>query len=236
MASSIFLTAHWRYLTLFNYSVPEELLIPYLPRDCELDKYDKKAFVSLVAFQFLKTKVWNIQWPYFINFTEINLRFYVSYKKERGVCFIREFVPRQLIVYVAKKLYNEPYKKAEMSNNIEVTDEKLKVHYYLKYKNHPMKIDLLAKNSPYMTPENSKEHFFKEHSLGVGRDKKGNTLLYKVKHPHWEIFPIYNFSLQLDWEGIFGKKFAFLNKEQPESVFLAKGSPIEVHKKEKVLI
>ncbi len=52
--SKVFLTAEWRYLAMFNYEVPPELLAPLVPRGTELDSWQGKVYVSLVGFLFQK--------------------------------------------------------------------------------------------------------------------------------------------------------------------------------------
>ena len=89
----VFLTANWNYLLLINYAVPKEVLRPFLPKDCELTLWKDQAFISIVGFQFNNTKVFKVKWPFFTNFLEINLRFYLSYKGKRAVRFLREYVP-----------------------------------------------------------------------------------------------------------------------------------------------
>ena len=74
---SPFLTATWSNLFLASYAVPPTLLEPRLPPGTELDTRDGHAFVSLVAFEFLDTRVRGIAWPGYRNFAELNLRFYV---------------------------------------------------------------------------------------------------------------------------------------------------------------
>src|SRR5882762_9370980 len=104
-----FLTARWSNLFLANYAVPpaslEKLLVPGL----DLDTRDGQAFVSLVAFDFLDTRVLGIPWPGYRNFPELNLRFYVRQGNERGVVFIREYVAKRLVAWIARVIYNEPY-------------------------------------------------------------------------------------------------------------------------------
>src|SRR5262245_66568512 len=82
-----FLTARWQNLFLATYAVPPALLEPRLPPGLALDLRDGHAFVSLVAFEFLDTHVWGIGWPGCRNFTELNLRYYVQFGRERGVVF-----------------------------------------------------------------------------------------------------------------------------------------------------
>ena len=85
-----------------------------------LDRYDGSPYVSLVAFDFLETRVGGIPWPGFTSFPEINLRFYVRDGDRRGVCFVREIVPKALISFIARALYDEPYVTAPITSTRKV--------------------------------------------------------------------------------------------------------------------
>jgi uncharacterized protein YqjF (DUF2071 family) len=110
-----FLTAEWRNLFLATYAVPPALLRPRLPPGLELDMRDGNAFVSLVAFEFVNTRVLGVPWPGYRNFPELNLRFYVRHGSERGVVFLREFVSERLVTWMARTIYNEPYRVAPLA-------------------------------------------------------------------------------------------------------------------------
>ena len=129
-----FLSARWCNLILANYSVPEELLLPFVPPGCQLDQRDGKYWVSLVGFQFLGTRVLGIGWPGFRNFPEWNLRFYVHQNGQRGVCFVREFVPSWLVATTARVLYNEPYRSARMTMDVKDSADTLTATYTVKWR------------------------------------------------------------------------------------------------------
>ena len=111
-----FLTARWRHLALLNYRVDPALLEPRLPRGTQLDDFSGDVYVSMVGFMFLGTRLLGLPIPFHRNFEEVNLRFYVRRKAEaelrRGVCFIKELVPRWAIARVARWMYNENYESA----------------------------------------------------------------------------------------------------------------------------
>ena len=111
--SSVFLTAEWRRLVMVNFPIEPSQLQKHAPPGTEIDSWQGTTFVSLVAFQFLNTKVLGIPIPLHRNFEEINLRFYVRHRGpegwRRGVVFVREVVPRWAIAAVARWLYNEKY-------------------------------------------------------------------------------------------------------------------------------
>lgn len=53
--ATTFLHARWENLIMANYLVDPKILAPYLPKGVELDFYDGKCFISLVAFLFKNT-------------------------------------------------------------------------------------------------------------------------------------------------------------------------------------
>src|SRR5258708_10839930 len=128
-----FLTAEWRYLVMLNYEVDPVLLAPCVPVGTELDPFDGKAFVSLVGFRFLNTKILGIPVPFHRNFDEVNLRFYVRRCVDgvvkRGVVFIRDIVHRRAIAAVAPLAYSENYRCLPMAHKISRERDALRVKY-----------------------------------------------------------------------------------------------------------
>ena len=118
-----FLTAEWRDLVMLNYVVNPGTLQPYVPSGTDLDFCDGEALISIVGFRFVETKLQGLSIPFHRNFEEVNLRFYVrapdaAGHMRRGVTFIREFVPRRAIAFLARLAYNEPYLTLPMSSAI----------------------------------------------------------------------------------------------------------------------
>ena len=97
MKRGTFLSARWEYLVMFNYEVDAAILKPHLPPYTVLDLFNGKAIVSVVGFMFNNTSVMGVKWPGFINFEEVNLRYYIKYFDgkvwKRGVGFVSEIVP-----------------------------------------------------------------------------------------------------------------------------------------------
>ncbi len=229
-----FLTAEWRNLILLTYSVDPALLDPYLHEGLKLDTYKERAFVSFVAFDFLNTRVKGIPIPFHINFPEVNLRFYVKQKLDsgatrRGVVFIKELVPKTCIALVANRVYNEPYQAVPMTSKTIKEEDELIIKHELKYSGQSYYWKFIAKDEPFFPPENSTEHFFKEHEWGFGKDHKGRLLVYQVEHPHWRIYPLSDrFELKIDFGVIYGEQWSFLNNQIPYNIMIAEGSPIKV--------
>lgn len=226
-----FLTARWQHLFLATYSVPPSLLEKRLPPGLELDTRDGDAFVSAVAFQFLDTRVLGIPWPGYRNFAELNLRFYVRHGSERGVVFIREFVPQRFVAWMARTIYNEPYLAAPLTGQVEEGPALVTAEYRLDWAGRTHVLSVTGRNAPFRPEEQSTEHFFKEHHWGFGTTRGGRAIRYQVEHPVWDVYPVQNYRVDLDWARVYGPEWEFLGQATPHSTVFAVGSPIQVFPK-----
>ncbi len=226
-----FLTARWANLILANYAVPAEVLQPYLPPGVELDRWQGRTYASLVGFQFLDTRVLGIPWPTFRNFPEWNLRIYVKLGDQRGVCFVREFVPQRFVAWVARAIYNEPYRAAKMGMAISETDESLTATYTLRYGGRSHTMEATGQKPTVVPRSDSVEHFFKEHSWGFGQTRRGKLIRYEVNHPEWAVYPVTNHRIDLDWAELYGPEWEGMTGREPDSVTFAVGSAVKVYPK-----
>ena len=224
-----FLTARWSNLAILTYEVPPPLLEPHLPEGLELDRWGGTAFASLVAFDFLDTRVWGIPWPGFGQFPEINLRFYVKRGGRRGVVFVREFVPRPVVAWLARAIYNEPYLVAPIDSSVTNAQSRLVTMRRLHWHGRKHVIEVTGDSAALRPAEDSDEHFFKEHQWGFGRDRRGRTHAYEVRHPVWEAHPVCAWKLDFDWAQVYGPPWGVLSGEKPASVILAAGSAVSVY-------
>jgi len=231
-----FLTAEWKDLLMANYVVDPDLLADRVPEGTSLDVHDGKLFVSLVGFMFLRTRVLGVPVPFHINFEEVNLRFYVKRETpeetRRGVCFVKEIVPRFAISTVARVLYGEPYECWKMDHTRTATS----VGYEWSRGGCLNRFNADIDQDLGVPGTGSEGEFIIEHYWGYTRRGAGRTDEYRVEHPPWELYSVKNESIDVDFGATYGERFAFLANEKPRSVLLAKGSPIAVYKGEKMQI
>ena len=111
---------------MLNYRVDPRLLIPLSPSGVELDFFQSETYVSIVGLLFLDTQVLTIAFPFHRNLEEVNLRFYVRRRSaetwRRGVCFVREIVPKKAVAVLARLFYGERYMALPMKHLIEHRD------------------------------------------------------------------------------------------------------------------
>lgn len=230
-----FLTAAWRQLAFINYEVDPALLEEYVPFGTELDFYKGTCYVSVIAFYFMDTKVLGIKFPYHVNFEEVNLRFYVKRREgsqeKRAAVFIKEVVPKQLISFVANTLYNENYETLPMQHTWEEDGAHTIVDYRWKKHNYWQYITLKADKQLQPIPSKSEMEFITEHYWGYAAVNKRKTNEYEVIHPRWKQYPLISSDFNIDFEGMYGAKFAHLQAQKPASIFLIDGSEIAIENK-----
>lgn len=229
---SVFLRAEWRKLAMANYAIEPSLLAPYLPKGTELDIWNNTCYVSLVGFMFLNTSLKGFKVPFHTNFEEVNLRFYVKRfdhtEWKRGVVFIKEFVPKPALTFVANTFYGEHYETIPMKHDIRQDASSGQLHVEYSWKSGEWNsFQVTTHSQPVDISEGSEAEFITEHYWGYTR-RELETSEYAVEHPRWQVYPVTNYKIDVNFGRLYGPSFECLSKQKPLSVFLAEGSEIVV--------
>ena len=217
---------------MLNYQVDPALLSALVPPGTELDLHDGRAFVSLVGFRFLRTRVLGALIPFHQDFDEINLRFYVRrvYGDEirRGVVFVREIVPKFAIAAVARIVYNEKYVSRPMFHSIVDEPGKVAVEYGWEEQGSRNRMRVECTGHPQLPEEGSVEQFITEHYWGYTTTRSGGCDEYQVEHPQWRLWTAAKAEFAGDTAGLYGPEMAQVLTRPPDSALLADGSPVIV--------
>jgi uncharacterized protein YqjF (DUF2071 family) len=225
-AARAFLTAEWHHVLGLTYPADGALLEEHLPQGAQIDELEGSPRVSLVAFGFRRTRVRGVAIPGHITFPEINLRFYVRMDGERGVVFIREYVPRRAISVIARLLYNEPYRTIGMRHEAHAEEDgTLRVRHRFGTGNV---LDALAGSDAVLPEPGSPEHWLTHHDLGVGRTRAGRARSYRVEHELWALHEVRELHADVDFGALYGPEWAHLADVEPSHVTLARGSAVRV--------
>lgn len=251
MTATAFLTAEWRNIVMMNYEIAPSVLEHRIPRGTEPDSHEGKTFVSVVGFQFLRTRLLGLPIPFHRNFPEVNLRFYVRRtvggEVRRGVVFIREIVPLPAIAHTARLIYNEPYITLPMRENVQmlpdnsaqgapIADPSLQGTMRYQWRRKGMSqnswehLSASVEGTPKPLVAGSLEEFIAEHYWGYTSQRDGSTIEYNVQHPSWRVWQPRESSLLVDAAALWGEPFADITHCAPDSVFVADGSAISVGK------
>ena len=233
---NIFLTAEWNNLVMFNYVVDPSLLEPYVPAGTELDAFEGRILMSLVAFEFNQTRLAGIAIPFHHSFEEVNLRFYVRRAGKRGVVFIRELVPKRAVAAVARLAFGEKYSRVPMSHRISKLpeDDGIEAEFSWGAKEQRCSMRIEAQRESCLPADGSLSQFITEHYWGYAAQRGGGCLEYEVQHPRWQVREARTARFSGDATSYYGNPLGKLLAGAPHSAFLAEGSPVTVFKGAKI--
>ena len=235
----VFLSAEWRDLVMLNYEVDRKLLEDYVPLGTVLDSFGGRIYVSLVAFQFRRAKLFGaLAIPFHANFDEVNLRFYVRRKigneDRRGVVFIAEIVPRWAVAKIARLAYGENYVCLPMKHCVNTNGAAKTAEYEWQLNGAWCKLYAHASVAPARAEEGSLEQFITEHYWGYSAQRNGDSLEYHVAHVPWNVWTSTAAGFEGDVSGLYGSELGSVLLRRPDSAFIADGSPVMVSTGKKI--
>jgi uncharacterized protein len=176
----VFLTAEWKHLLMLNYAIDPGLVQPYLPAGTELDRFEGITYVSLVGFEFNRTRVGGLAIPFHRSFEEVNLRFYVKRGERRGVVFIRELVPKLAVAATARFVYGENYSCLPMSHWIRAAADSARMEAEYSWGSRQVRCAMWVETEgqAILPADGSLSQFITEHFWGYTAGKNGGCLEY----------------------------------------------------------
>lgn len=232
------LTCEWRKLAFANYIVPPEILEKYLPAHTQLDYFNGNCIVSLVGFQFKNISVAGIKVPFYSDFEEINLRFYVKRfdgaKWRKGIVFISEIANKKALGLLANTLAREHYQILPTTQEIRETEDRLDVNYSWKFRKKEQFLRVIS--SKLITPyeQHSESDFILDRLYGYGQIDEEVSNEYSISHNRWQTYEVREYSIDVDFMRQFGSEFSILTSMTPHSVMLAEGSKVQVNGIQKI--
>lgn len=215
---------------MVNYEVSPALLQPYVPRGTTLDTWMGAPLLSIVAFSFRRTRLLGVPIPLHRNFQELNVRFYVQRvvgaETRRAVVFLQEVVPLPAVAWVARLMYDEPYRTLPMRSHISAGPP-VTVEYGWRLDGRWQRCAATATGSGNVPDPGTLDAFITEHYWGYTRQRDGGTIEYRVEHPKWTVWSAANLVIDADLPGLAGAAIGS-SLTAPRSAFIAGGSRVTV--------
>ncbi len=207
-----FLSSTWKNTFIVTWEIEPELLIEYIPHKLGLHTQKGKTFLSFILYNFENTKVRGIKMPFHVSFAEIDLRFYIQHQQRLGVGFVQHLVPRYCVSLWAKRIFNENYLTLPIEYSAQETETSKVVHYTFWKNKNKFSVDFLTnkETQPNQFP------LLNQVQYGYGSDKYGNPIQFKFdKQNDYFSYTSLDYSIQVDFAVLFGKKWSFLNYLEP---------------------
>jgi hypothetical protein len=145
------------------------------------------------------------------------------------VVFVREIVPRRMIAFVARTVYNENYVYRPMRSRVELTG-KGGVCYEWRHGARWNALSGEISGEPAFVAPESEEAFITEHYWGYAAQRDGSTVEYEVEHPQWRVWRCGSARFDCDAAAFYGPSFAEPLAAPPSSAFVAEGSAVTVRR------
>lgn len=106
----------WKDLLFAHYPISPAILRPLLPSCFTVDTFEGSAWVSVVPFQMSGLRIRHLpKLPFTPEFSELNVRTYVTFGNKPGVYFFSLDANSKVAVSIANRFYYLPYYHARMS-------------------------------------------------------------------------------------------------------------------------
>jgi uncharacterized protein len=231
----IFLTAEWKNLVMLNYEVDPSLLARFVPSGTDLDRFEGVTYLSLIGFEFNRTRICGLPVPFHQSFEEVNLRFYVRRADKRGVVFVRELVPKFAVAAIARLAFNENYSSVKMSHRVEFHGgDRVEAEFVWGARTNRSVMRIETEGASFLPVEGSVSQFITEHYWGYAAQPDGCCLEYEVQHPRWNVRSARQAGFSGNAAALFGDEIAECLNRNPDSAFLANGSAVTVFKGKRI--
>lgn len=169
----------WHDTIFLHWELPVYFLQDYIPKEIELDTFNKMAWVSLIAFEVRNMRLRNVpSIPYVSNFHEINLRTYVVKDGKPGIYMFSIETDKLIEVLLTRVFVGLPYKKSKMKR----TPQKLAS----RNETLNQRLDVtIGKTRPLAAKTNLDFWLTERHSL---YEICGNKICrFDIHHKQWEL-------------------------------------------------
>jgi len=225
-----FLTARWSNLVLLTFEAPEQLVRSLVTADVDLDRWNGRTHVSLVALEMVDVRVLGLRIPGFTTHPQVNLRVYVRPHAAPAVWFVRELVPSRLIAAVGRLLYREPFQAARLEAKFADSADGVTAEYRFGRGARRYHVRVTGSRSAAVPPATSFEHYLKERTSGCRTDRHRRLQTFRVQHPSWAVREVKRVDYDVDFGALYGQEWRFLNDRKPVSVIFAVGSEVAVYR------
>ena len=231
------ISAHWRNVAILSWPAGDDPLAPFLPTGLSLDRWNGKAYVSLVCL--LMENVRFVGLPALPRkFAEINVRFYVRPADPRddriGVVFLKQIVSNRCVAFAGRRLFREPMLSAAVSHDFkpaDPVDEPDTRHLCYQWRNRGRVegLRITGCGETYYAEPDSLDEFLTARYWGYNRQSGGAARAYRISRDPWPLVPVVEHDLECDAEALCGSEFADVMAGPPASALLALGSASRVH-------
>ncbi len=200
----------WNNAIFLHWQVELSELKKFVPKELEIDLFEGKPWVSVVAFTMQKIRPKNLPaFPPISNFDEINIRTYVKTDNKTGVYFLSIEGGKSLSCKIAKGMSELPYRFSKIKRTKN------------QYKSHNSefndKMNIQFEIGKKITKKTELENWLTER-YALFQDAKNSINEFEIHHLEWSINELDLKELEFNYP-----RFNKLIKNKPNKIQYSKG-------------
>ena len=200
----------WNNAIFLHWEVELSELKKHVPKELQIDTFQGKPWVSVVAFTMEKIRPKNL--PYFnpiSNFHEINIRTYVKANGKTGVYFLSIEAAKRVSCFVARKISNLPYRYSKIKRSFNTFESHNNQH------NEHLKINFSIKKE--QVEKTSLDSWLTER-YALFQEHRNQINEFEIHHLAWPLYSIKMNAIDLNYP-----RFDRLLNGQPHKISYSKG-------------
>lgn len=212
----------WNNAIFLHWQVELNELIKFVPKELEIDLFDGKPWISLVAFTMEKIRPKNLPaFPPISNFDEINIRTYIKFNNKSGVYFLSIEGGKLASCKIAKGISELPYRYSKI--------QRLNGIYKSKNKKLNDQLNIEFDLSKVQTKKNELDKWLTER-YALFQDAENCINEFDIHHLEWPTQEIKIKKLEVNYP-----RFSNLINNKPNLTHYSNGVQVIAWNKNKIL-
>lgn len=230
------LQATARNRVVMAYAVAPNRVESFLPDGLLPDTRGGHAFVTLVGVQLIKLRVLGLPGPGFRRVPAVELQVLVQERQmpdRRGTITLQAHVPRRVVAWGARGLYDESVAVAPMQPVWKERGDTVEMMYRFDVAGREQRLRVVGERQPVMPAPNTTAHFLLDRNWRYsGGD--GNLVRTRVERPVAPVCRVRESYATVAWASVYGNQWAFLADRDPTLAVLVPNTPIALQWREYV--
>ncbi len=231
------LQATIRNRVVVAFALAPDRVAPRLPDGLVPDTREGQAFVTLVGLQLVNLRVLGLPGPGFRRVPATELQVPVQERQapaRRGTITMQAHVPRRVVAWGARLLYDESVTVAPMQPVWREQEDSVKMTYRFDVAGREQRLRVVGETPPVMPAPDTTTHFLQNRNWRyAGGD--GTLVRTHVDRPVAPVIRSREAYATVRWASVYGDPWAFLADEEPSHAFLVPDSPVTLRWRERMM-